>query len=96
MAPIRLETGRYENIAVSDRICPICKLSVETEIHVLTQCPAYDTLRNELYNQAKDINEDFENFDDEQKFMFVVSNDKIAKLTAKTCYFILQISFEVY
>lgn len=46
VAPLRLETGRYENLAVRDRICPICKHCFETEVHVLTQCPAYQTLRN--------------------------------------------------
>ena len=29
VAPIRLETGRYEHLNVDERICPICKTEVE-------------------------------------------------------------------
>jgi hypothetical protein len=94
VAPLRLETGRYENLDVNNRICPICKQNVETEIHVLTQCPAYQLLRNVLFDKAKDINADFINMNDEQKSMFVLSNPEIAKLTAKTCYNILLSRFD--
>lgn len=93
VAPLRLETGRYENLVVNDRICPICKLAVETELHVLTQCSAYQPLRNVLFDKAKDINVDFDDMDDVHKCMFVLSNVEIAKLTAKTCFNMLKVRF---
>ena len=34
VAPIRLETGRYERLDVNDRICPICNIGIEDEMHV--------------------------------------------------------------
>ena len=34
VAPIIIETGRYENICINDRKCPYCD-DIETEIHVL-------------------------------------------------------------
>ena len=34
-APLRLETGRYENIPEQLRICPLCKTKPETEEHFL-------------------------------------------------------------
>ena len=68
---------------------------METEIHVLTQCQAYEPLRNLLYNQAKEINEEFSNMNDEQKCMFLLSNSEIARLSAKTCYYILQARYDI-
>ena len=35
VAPIRVETGRYERLPVSERICFHCKTCVEDELHVL-------------------------------------------------------------
>ncbi len=38
-APLRIETGRYENIALNDRICQLCDCgNVEDEIHFLMSC----------------------------------------------------------
>ena len=50
-APIRLETGRYEGLAVEARICPLCKNGVETELHVLLECPTYDEIRKDLFSK---------------------------------------------
>ena len=50
VAHLRLKTGRYlDDLDVSIRISPICKQNVETEMHVLTQCPAYQLLRSQGY-----------------------------------------------
>ena len=35
VAPIRLETGRYERLPVCERVCPFCNDTVENEIHVI-------------------------------------------------------------
>ena len=35
VAPIRLETGRYEGLALNQRLCPFCENAVENEVHVL-------------------------------------------------------------
>jgi hypothetical protein len=42
-SPIRIETGRYDALPVSERICFMCD-HVEDEIHILTQCPLYEDL----------------------------------------------------
>ena len=50
--PIQIEVGRFrgQNVTVyeCDRICPICRTAVESEIHFLFECPAYDVIRNEF------------------------------------------------
>ena len=54
VAPLRIETGRYENLREEDRKCPFCKTMVENEIHVICDCtlyagPLYADLRDKLF-----------------------------------------------
>ena len=35
VAPLRIETGRYEGLCINDRTCPFCKNCSEDEFHVL-------------------------------------------------------------
>jgi len=41
VAPLRIETGRYEKLPVHERKCPFCKTVVESELHALLNCPMY-------------------------------------------------------
>ena len=51
VAPLRIETGRYENKPLEERICPFCD-EIENETHVLFNCYLYDDFRNELFRKA--------------------------------------------
>ena len=42
---LSIETGRYKNIPLDRRICPMCKTDVEDEFHFVLKCPAYASLR---------------------------------------------------
>ena len=48
---LNIETGRYENISRCNRICPVCGLSVEDEIHFLFDCPKYSAMRDDFFNK---------------------------------------------
>ena len=52
-APIAIETGRYNGVNINDRKCFACRDVVEDETHVLLHCPEYNTLRDELLNEAE-------------------------------------------
>ena len=39
VAPLRIETGRYDGININDRTCPFCKNCIGDEFHVLFKCP---------------------------------------------------------
>ena len=54
-APIKLETGRYEGLAVEERICPVCHEGVEDERHVLLECPMYNDIRMELLRKITTV-----------------------------------------
>ena len=58
-APLRLETGRFEGLPVEERLCPLCMLEPETEVHCLIKCHAFDAHRTNVFNAATVINNDF-------------------------------------
>ena len=76
VAPIWLETGRYECLDINQRICPICNYEVETEEHVLTRCPAYIDYRNDLYTASNNVNDDFNTLNDCDKMCFILNEPK--------------------
>ena len=90
VAPIRVETGRYENLKLEERICPICKTGVEDEFHVLFTCSAYDNFRNCLFNHVKCFVPEFDLLSEVEKFTVLFSHIECYKLCAKTCFLILQ------
>ena len=46
-----LETGRYTRKKVEDRICKLCKLDIEDEIHFVCVCPKLQAIRCKYYNK---------------------------------------------
>ncbi len=63
--------------------------SIESEIHVLTKCNLYIDLRTDLFHRASSVNNDFYNFTDTQKFIFLMTKAEVIIQTAKTCHAIL-------
>ena len=90
VAPLRLETGRYENVPLHERFCFNCDNCIESESHVLFECPLYESIRKELISKCKEIFPDFEQFPMENKVRIALANDVIIKYSAKTCYNILK------
>jgi hypothetical protein len=68
--PIRIETDRYERLAVNDRICSLCNTEVENEIYVLLKRPQYVDIRQNLYDKAMYINNRFLMLNDVNKLFF--------------------------
>jgi hypothetical protein len=51
--PIRIETGRFTNMKLSDRICQICQeQKVEDEIHFLFICDSYSERRQRFIRKC--------------------------------------------
>ena len=89
VAPLRIETGRYENKPSEERKCPFCD-EVESEIHVIFNCNLYDDFRAELFSKVVIVTPDFNNFTLEDKLIFLFSNHFMIRSSAKTCFSILQ------
>lgn len=89
-SPLKLETGTFENFAENLRICPICRKSVENEIHVLFNCYAYQCYINDLTDKVCESNSNFNNLSDEDKLIIVLANENKMKISAKTGFMILK------
>jgi len=90
VAPLRVETGRYENLALENRCCFYCQNVVEDEKHVLYHCPLYNECRTELISVINSMQSvSYENLSDDEKLLATFKNDNNAYVAAKTCFKIL-------
>ena len=48
--PLEIATGRYTRKKVEDRICKLCKLDIEDEIHFVCVCPKLQAIHYKHYN----------------------------------------------
>jgi hypothetical protein len=72
VAPIKLETGRYEKIAVDIRICPLCKITVECEKHILLFCNAYEHIMLPLLEKTRNLWPECIDLSDEDKLTMIL------------------------
>ena len=84
VASLRIETGRFENLRIEERICCVCSDFIEDEAHVLLNCPFYDDVRENLFNVAKSYTVDFMSFNNEEKIMFLFSNENMIRIRVIT------------
>ena len=93
VAPIRIETGRYERNypAPENRTCYNCHELIEDEFHVLMCCPTYDRERRILCDFASSHDPTFNILSENDKFIYFMSNDIIINQTARTLKNILSI-----
>ena len=50
--PLLCNKGVYYSIPWAQRICPLCKLDVETEYHFLLICPKLSTIREKTFTKV--------------------------------------------
>ena len=91
-APLRIETGRYENLSVEERKCLYCKDVVEDESHVLLDCPLYNDIRCKLFKQlqAQQCNLLCLNKIELLRTILASQEEYTSKCSAKTCSDILR------
>ena len=52
---LRIETGRWENEAVEERVCKVCVCGpIEDEVHVLLECYPYQKLREKMFETIQE------------------------------------------
>ena len=52
---LRIEEGRYTNIPKEDRICPLCNINIEDELHFVIVCNKLCPLRHKLFENIYEI-----------------------------------------
>ena len=91
VAPIRLETGRYEGLQECQRLCPFGCGVVESEQHVLLNCPLYLHERNIMLQKARSVIGDFTRLGEEELFCLLFTHPDMIRVVAKTCLDILKL-----
>ena len=71
--PIRVETGRFKNLELKDRLCEVCTTQqIEDEMHLLCQCPLYDELRTTMFQKAVTKCPEFSQLENPNKFIYLL------------------------
>ena len=82
--PLRIETGRYDDVPLKDRICSFCTSNqIESEIHVLLECDLYSDLRYELEQHLQNTIADFKTLPLFLRFLNVMTNNSCQYYLAK-------------
>ena len=72
---LRVESGRFNNIKLEDRICELCDdQKIEDEFHFLCVCQKYSDLRTTLFNSVSSKHEQFTNMNLNDRFKFLIIN----------------------
>ena len=80
--PIRIETGRFTNMKIKDRICQFCNTgAIEDELHFMFHCSLYDVTRRKLFHTIKNDGVEFSALSDLDKYKML--NTKYARQFAK-------------
>ena len=82
-----IEKGRHMKPIIDKkmRLCELCKTEIEDEIHFLLFCPLYSPKRTILEDACRKNCIRYDSLDDEQKFVFIMSNENkdILKILGK-------------
>ena len=70
-----IETGRHSKIDKTERKCHFCKDKIDDEQYFLIDCPLYSRLRSNLESICIENCKKFQDLNDEQKFIFIMSNE---------------------
>ena len=72
--PLAIETGRYTNVPVNQRMCFWCKDKIEDELHFVCQCKLYSQQRSKMYDSIKNTLINFDVLTEEDKFIKIVTS----------------------
>ena len=80
---LAIEEGRRKRPIVprEQRMCPLCSLEVENEIHFPIYCNKYDFITEPVYQNLADVFPEFIRLDELGKFVYLMSqeDDKITE-----------------
>ena len=73
--PLNIETGRFRNISVNERICKFCVDNViEDEMHFLCCCNVYADARKILYDSVESRCTHFGNMNNVEKLVYLMKH----------------------
>jgi hypothetical protein len=70
---LEIERERYRNIPTSPRICKLCNLEVDDELHFPLECPKSNKIRKEILEQLENKFNNIKSLDNTSKFVWLFS-----------------------
>ena len=89
VAPLCIETGRYEMLSVDKRYCFHCRSKIENEEHVILECPLYCEIRHVLFSKIEILVTGIQNLSNSDNVCHLLSDGRIVNVSAKACHDIL-------
>ena len=87
--PIRIETGRFTNMKINERVCQMCNSGlIEDETHFIFNCTLYDSSRKDFFRKIELKCENFKNMNDLEKLK--IFNSQYVRQFAKYLTVIFQ------
>ena len=74
---LMIEKGRHRGINRTERFCPFCPKSVESEEHFLLQCKTFSILRNKLLSGVRTIVALPDQMLEHEKFKTLLTNERL-------------------
>ena len=74
-----IEVGRHyrPKLEKEMRICPLCLLEVEDEMHFLIRCKIHEPLRKPIFAQCTESTPQFKHYSAEEKFIYIMTNSSM-------------------
>ena len=80
---LMIEKGRHLGLQENQRLCPFCDNKVENEHHFVIECSTFDEIREALFLEMAEIDNTFNDLDDNDKFIFLLSKPEAGKKTSE-------------
>ena len=74
-----IEKGSHQDLQENQRLCPFCDNKVENEHHFVIECSTFDEIREALFLEMAEIDNTFNDLDDNDKFIFLLSKPEAGK-----------------
>ena len=86
-----IEKGRHQGLQENERLCPLCDNEIENEFHFVMECNTFDVLRQQLFIEMMGTDNVFNELDDNEKFIFILSKPEASKIAGEYLNKTLQI-----
>ena len=88
---LMIEKGRHQGLQENERVCPFCDNEIEDEFHFVMECNTFDVLRQQLLIEMMGTDNVFNELDDNEKFIFILSKPEASKIAGEYLNKTLQI-----
>ena len=70
---LMIEKGRHQDLLENQRLCPFCDNRIENEQHFVMECPTYNVLRQNLFDNIIENENEFNGLNELEKFCFLLT-----------------------